>query len=139
RERVVEKQELFEKIWKETFVTDNTLMRAVKEIRRELGDDAGAPRYIETVHKRGYRFIAEVQVAPDGLEFEAAAEPTPSLRPSELTGQTTVAPLIKRIKTRKWAAGLALAILLIAVAAIIYFGRSEKAIHSLAVLPLENG
>src|SRR5215207_2348414 len=66
--RVVEKQELFEAIWKETFVTDNALMRAVKEIRRELGDDASAPRYVETVHKRGYRFIAEV------IEVSAGAE-----------------------------------------------------------------
>src|SRR5215204_7803473 len=60
RGRVVEKQELFEAIWKETFVTDNALMRAVKEIRRELGDNANAPRYVETVHKRGYRFIGNV-------------------------------------------------------------------------------
>src|SRR5215203_5386160 len=58
--RVVEKQEIFEAIWKETFVTDNALMRAVKEIRRQLGDDAAAPRYLETVHKRGYRFIGNV-------------------------------------------------------------------------------
>jgi len=75
RGRVVEKQELFEQVWKETFVTDNALMRAVKEIRRELGDDAGAPRYVETVHKRGYRFIGELKDAPDGgLKFEAKAE-----------------------------------------------------------------
>jgi DNA-binding winged helix-turn-helix (wHTH) protein len=60
RGRVVEKQEIFEAIWKETFVTDNALMRAVKEIRGVLGDNANAPRYLETVHKRGYRFIADV-------------------------------------------------------------------------------
>src|SRR5215208_7462686 len=59
--RVVEKQELFEAIWKEAFVTDNALTRAIKEIRRELGDDAAAPRYIETIPRRGYRFIAEVK------------------------------------------------------------------------------
>ena len=58
--RVIEKQELFEQIWKQAFVTDNALTRAVKEIRKAIGDDASAPRYIETVPKRGYRFIAEV-------------------------------------------------------------------------------
>ncbi len=63
RGRVVEKQELFENIWQELFVTDDALTRAVKEIRRALGDDATAPRYVETVPKRGYRFIAELQTA----------------------------------------------------------------------------
>ena len=60
RGRVVEKQELFEQIWKETFVSDNALTRSIKEIRRTIGDDIEAPRYIVTVPKRGYRFIAEV-------------------------------------------------------------------------------
>src|SRR2546423_5361180 len=63
RGRVIDKQELFNQIWKETFVTDNALTKAVKEIRRALGDEADAPRYIETVPKRGYRFIAEVSEA----------------------------------------------------------------------------
>jgi len=168
RGRVVEKQELFEQIWKETFVTDNALMRAVKEIRRELGDDAGAPRYVETVHKRGYRFIAELKDAPDGgLAFEAKAErpKAPELSVGETVtfssrqamvetanqpaAQTLYVPaprettlrikyLSAKLKEHKAGAGLAVAAFVIAVAAIIYFGRSEKAIHSLAVLPLEN-
>ncbi len=82
RGRVVEKQELFERVWKETFVTDNALMRAVKEIRRELGDTAAAPRYIETVHKRGYRFIAELKSAedeqPPAPENDAPLIPVPN-------------------------------------------------------------
>lgn len=63
RGRTVEKRELFDQIWKEAFVTDNALTRVVKEIRRAIGDDADAPRYIETIPKRGYRFIAEVYTA----------------------------------------------------------------------------
>ena len=59
--RVVGKQEFFDSIWKESFVTDNALTRIVKEIRRVRGDAADAPRYIETVHKRGYRFIAQTR------------------------------------------------------------------------------
>src|SRR5688500_10704210 len=59
--RVVEKQELFEQIWRESFVSDNALTRVVREIRQVIGDDANAPRYIETVPKRGYRFIGEVE------------------------------------------------------------------------------
>jgi TolB-like protein/Tfp pilus assembly protein PilF len=67
RERVVEKQELFEQIWKETFVTDNALTRVIKEIRRAIGDDADAPRYIETIPKRGYRFVAELKNPSDSV------------------------------------------------------------------------
>src|ERR1043166_5481678 len=63
RGRVLEKQELFKEVWKQAFVTDNALTRAIKEIRRVLGDNASAPRYIETLPKRGYRFIATVKPA----------------------------------------------------------------------------
>lgn len=58
--RLVERQSLFEQVWKDAFVTDNTLTRMIKEIRDALGDDVGQPRYIETVPKRGYRFIARI-------------------------------------------------------------------------------
>jgi len=73
RGRTVEKQEIFEQIWRDQFVSDNALTRIVKEIRRVLGDEASAPRFIETVPKRGYRFIAEVEeiAAP---EAASAAE-----------------------------------------------------------------
>lgn len=60
--RVVEKQEFFEKVWKEQFVSDNALTRSVKEVRHAIGDNADSPRYIETVPRRGYRFIAPVSV-----------------------------------------------------------------------------
>jgi Tol biopolymer transport system component/DNA-binding winged helix-turn-helix (wHTH) protein len=65
RGQIVEKQELFDEVWKERFVTGNALTRIIKEIRQVIGDDADAPRYIETVHKRGYRFIAEVKTADE--------------------------------------------------------------------------
>ena len=58
--RVVEKGELFSEVWKEAFVSDNALTKIIKEIRHALNDDANAPRYIETVPKRGYRFIGEL-------------------------------------------------------------------------------
>jgi TolB-like protein len=57
----VEKRELFENVWKESFVSDNALTKIVREIRRAIGDDAGQPLYIETVPKRGYRFIAQAK------------------------------------------------------------------------------
>lgn len=59
--RVLEKQDIFDAVWKDTFVSDNALTKIVKEIRHALEDPADAPRYIETVPKRGYRFIAQVE------------------------------------------------------------------------------
>ena len=58
--RVVEKQEIFDAVWKDTFVGDNALTKIIKEIRHALNDDANKPHYIETVPKRGYRFVADV-------------------------------------------------------------------------------
>jgi Tol biopolymer transport system component/DNA-binding winged helix-turn-helix (wHTH) protein len=63
RGRVVTKEELMAEAWSGTFVTDNALTRVIAQIRKQLGDSARAPRYIETVATTGYRFIAEVQVS----------------------------------------------------------------------------
>lgn len=57
---LITKEELFEAIWPDVTVTDNALTRAVSEIRQALGDDPSAPAYIQTVARRGYRFIGQV-------------------------------------------------------------------------------
>lgn len=62
RDRVVEKNELLDAVWKDTFVTPNALTRVIAHLRHTLGDDAKEAKYIETVKTRGYRFIADVQV-----------------------------------------------------------------------------
>jgi DNA-binding winged helix-turn-helix (wHTH) protein len=56
--RIVTKGELLERIWSGVHVNDAVLKTHLREIRRALGDDVRAPRYIETAHRRGYRFIA---------------------------------------------------------------------------------
>ena len=58
--QVVTKAELFEMLWPGTAVSDGALTFCIVEIRKALGDDAKAPRFIETVHRRGYRFIETV-------------------------------------------------------------------------------
>jgi DNA-binding winged helix-turn-helix (wHTH) protein len=60
RGRIVEKQELLDVVWKDTFVTEDTLVHAVREIRRALKDDKDNPRFVQTVPRRGYRFVSEV-------------------------------------------------------------------------------
>lgn len=57
---LVRKNELLEAVWPGVFVADGALKVCVREIRRALGDDAQKPRIIETAHRRGYRFIADV-------------------------------------------------------------------------------
>lgn len=59
--RLVEKRELLDAVWSESFVTPNALTRVIAHLRKSLGDDAKDARYIETVPTRGYRFIADVQ------------------------------------------------------------------------------
>jgi len=63
--RLVTKDELFDKVWAGVFVGDAALKVCIREIRRTLADDAKAPQFIETVHRRGYRFIAPVTDADE--------------------------------------------------------------------------
>jgi len=59
--RLIEKDELMQRLWPDRFVEESNLTFNIKMLRKALGDDAQNPRYIETVPKRGYRFIAEVR------------------------------------------------------------------------------
>ncbi|MGH9692524.1 MAG: alpha/beta fold hydrolase, partial [Bryobacteraceae bacterium] len=58
---LVTKEQLLDAVWPETFVGDAVLKVCVGEIRRAVGDACRSPRFIETVHRRGYRFIAQVE------------------------------------------------------------------------------
>ncbi len=59
RGRVVRKDELFDKLWPHAEVGDAALVTCIQELRKALRDNAKHPRYIETLHRRGYRFIAQ--------------------------------------------------------------------------------
>jgi pimeloyl-ACP methyl ester carboxylesterase/DNA-binding winged helix-turn-helix (wHTH) protein len=61
--RLVPKQDLMQAIWPDVFVGDAVLKVTIREVRKALGDDPQAPRYIETAHRRGYRFVAPVVLA----------------------------------------------------------------------------
>ncbi|MGH8518797.1 MAG: winged helix-turn-helix domain-containing protein, partial [Panacagrimonas sp.] len=58
---VVTKQELMGAVWRDAFVTETSLAEAISVLRQALGDDSHHPTYIQTLHRRGYRFVAETR------------------------------------------------------------------------------
>jgi TolB-like protein/DNA-binding winged helix-turn-helix (wHTH) protein/Flp pilus assembly protein TadD len=121
---VVSREELRAKLWSEdTFVEfDHSLNTAVSKIREALGDSADNPRFVETLPRRGYRFIAPVETAE-----QAVSEPRARLGPV-------------------WAAALALVALTVVLIGLNVGGLRDwllgypapGEITSIAVLPLEN-
>jgi tetratricopeptide (TPR) repeat protein/DNA-binding winged helix-turn-helix (wHTH) protein len=63
RARLVTKEELIERVWQGATVTDDALVQCIVDLRRSLGDDPRHPRFIKTIPKAGYCFIAEVEEA----------------------------------------------------------------------------
>ena len=59
--RIVTKEELMNRVWPDSFVEEDNLTYNIKQLRKTFGDDARHPVYIETIARRGYRFIAEVK------------------------------------------------------------------------------
>ena len=59
--KLVSKDRFMDEVWRGIPVTDEALTQCIKTLRKQLGDDAASPRFIETVPKHGYRFIAEVR------------------------------------------------------------------------------
>lgn len=110
RGHVIEKGELMKILWPDTFVEEGGLARNISILRKVLGEE-----YIETIPKRGYRFIAPVR------EPTADAAPAPP----------------RRSKRRLWAAGILGAVVALLVVA-AWFWTAASASASLAVLPLKN-
>jgi DNA-binding winged helix-turn-helix (wHTH) protein/Tol biopolymer transport system component len=84
RSRLIEKDELMQKLWPDRFVEESNLTSNIKMLRKALGDDAANPRFIETVPRRGYRFIGEVR-RPNGALPSPAAERAPEPEPLQPT------------------------------------------------------
>ena len=113
RDRIVTKDELLDAVWTGTFVTPNVLTRAIAQIRKGLGDESDNARFIETVAKRGYRFIAPVTVV------EPASLPGDAPPPPPAAGPAEPVPAGAALSRRSW---LAVAALMSAVAALAILG-----------------
>ena len=75
--QVVDKEQLLKEVWPDIFVEEGSLSHNIHNLRKALGDDSSEPRYIETIPKRGYRFVAPVkisQAATEQVGFEGAEE-----------------------------------------------------------------
>ena len=98
---LVTKEELHAAVWGDTVVSDDTLTQTLGELRRALQDDPRAPRVIETVHRRGVRFIARVRTTPpgdQGLTSAVALPPVPGAGPpATLVGRDTELATLRAI------------------------------------------
>src|SRR5918993_3288287 len=70
---LVSKDDLFRALWPDVAVSDNALTQAVSELRQALGDDPASPRCVQTVARRGYRFIAPVEAVVSAAVSAGAA------------------------------------------------------------------
>lgn len=77
---VLSKDHLLDNVWNGNAGTDEALMQAISIVRQALGDDARAPRYIETVAREGYRFIGEIGDEPAGVDGDDVAAVGPGAK-----------------------------------------------------------
>jgi Tol biopolymer transport system component/DNA-binding winged helix-turn-helix (wHTH) protein len=78
--QIVEKEKLMSEVWADCFVEDSNLTFTIRQLRKVLADDAHQPTYIETVPRRGYRFIAEVRETDnDNGSIKGAEQISPQL------------------------------------------------------------
>jgi DNA-binding winged helix-turn-helix (wHTH) protein/predicted ATPase len=83
---VVSKDELFRTIWPDTAVSDSALTTCIQELRQALGDDARRPQFIETLHRRGYRFRAQTS-HESGADAPSVLAPPPNPTASPIVGR----------------------------------------------------
>ena len=79
---LVSKDDLFRALWPDVAVTDNALTQAVSELRQALGDDPANPKYVQTVARRGYRFISPVEPIVSAAAAVAAPVRDPAAPPA---------------------------------------------------------
>ena len=143
---VVAREELRSRVWpNESFGDfDQALNIAIGKLRSALGDSADNPRFIETLPKRGYRFIADVSVLGTDARLrrpESVAADLPATEPGDMPQRSGLAVAPKR---RPWptrvivALALVLSLSILSVWLFRSHGPAAAGIRSLAVLPLEN-
>ena len=132
---IVEKEELLEKVWPGVFIEEGNLARRIFNLRQVLGDSEDGRKYIETIPRRGYRFVAAVK--EDG---EPAAALPAAPQTSEPTATAAAVPLGQKRSLWLWPLTLSvLAITGILIGRHFWPARNSSSQRAmLAVLPFEN-
>lgn len=116
RDRLVRKNELVEAVWHDVVVTDDSLIHAISVLRRALCDDPNQPHYVQTVPRRGYRFIAPVRVLA-GASPKVESVPAAALTRAAATDVDAVVAGIARRNRRLQRSGpTALGLVVVAIA-----------------------
>jgi TolB-like protein/DNA-binding winged helix-turn-helix (wHTH) protein len=141
---VITREELQKRLWPaDTFVDfDHGLNKAINKIRDALSDSPESPRFVETVARRGYRFLAEVKVI-DAAGIQRSEPATQLQHTAEVDGLLDPAHKPTELTRRSSAWKISVALLLILVASLTMWrvrpwNRPSPVIRSLAVLPLES-
>ena len=125
--QIVEKEKLMSEVWADSFVEDSNLTFTVRQLRKVLADDAHKPIYIETVPRRGYRFIAEVR--------EIAAESKAEISIPETDSLPAEKEFAGRKSKKFYVPTIAAALLLVgAITYGLWFARSSRATVDAPVL-----
>ena len=138
---IISKQDFFETVWTDTFVEDNVLTVTMTTLRKALGDDAKQARFIETLPRKGYRFLAKIKIIEEVL-LPVQTEESPQIEP---TAYVINKPSSKNRKILAAAFGGCLLIFFI-IAGFAYFNlrplknpqKTTDQIESIAVMPFEN-
>ena len=117
--RALAKDEIMAAVWPDSFVSDNSLTRAITQIRKAIDDDPKSPRYIETVPTVGYRFVAELQESGAQPEAPDAVPAAPAPRLPDTSGtanepQSAVSHL-RGTKRRQFVAAASVVLALLAI------------------------
>jgi TolB-like protein/DNA-binding winged helix-turn-helix (wHTH) protein/Flp pilus assembly protein TadD len=137
---LVTREELHLKLWPQTTVDfDHGLNKAMSKIREALGDSAENPRFIETVARRGYKFLADVTVVGGEQTKIAAGDVTVRPNPGPLPlGDAGTSPR-RLLRFFSWRLFGVVPVLAISLSTMFYPWRhSSPIIHSIVVLPLQN-
>src|SRR6266404_1951692 len=153
---LVRKEELIERVWRDTIVEEGNLNVIIHTLRKALGDDPREHKYIETVAKCGYRFVAEVRKAEEHEETASAATsasaPVNGAKQTSDQQQITTSPSVsvsrpRLLSDRRRLVAFGTSILVVALAAALFFvwrfnqrpvGTAATAptpVRSIAVLP----
>lgn len=120
--RIVSKPDLIEAVWGRTFVTETSLTEAISLLRQALGDEPQSPSFVQTVHRRGYRFVAPVT----RVEREQPVLTGPGRIAAAASMPEAEAPAVRTRRDLR-IAGVAAAIVILLAAAAVVAGLRARA------------